>query len=148
MPTFGERTKDWWIKGMQLHPCYIEDWDYIKSTFSKYGLNMNAHGPIITMNEAKYVREAAALTESSFNKKTYKEIFKGDERERKSHIFVTHLSTFPYFARELAFPLYKKWISSPDKYFNEIVSLNGTMKKKDKKIEQIIENAIIFLSEK
>lgn len=151
MNRIGEQVKDWWTKGIQLNHCYMDDWDEIKSAFSRYGLSVNQHGPIITMNELKYVREAVRITEEYANTKEYRELTSGEigERERKGRVFLLNMYTFPYFSRAVSSPLYERWISEPDEHLKKIYSLNGaTMKQKDREIEKIIREAIVFLRKK
>ena len=146
MATFGEQIKDWWIQGFQLNPCYLDDWDEIKSNFSRYGLKINQHGPIITMNELKYVREAVRLTEMLANTSEYRKLTsESNERDRKGRVFMLHLSVLPYFARTVSGPMYEKWVETPDKFLKEICELNGTMKSRDNEIEKVIRKAIVFL---
>jgi hypothetical protein len=149
MTNISEQIKDWWIKGFQLNNVYLDDWDEIKSHFSRYGLNINEHGPIITMNELKYVREAIRLTEMLSNTPEYRELADGcNERERKGKIFMLNMYTYPYFSRIVSTPMYEKWVETPDKHLKKIFNLNGTMKMKDQAIEEIVRKAIIFLRKK
>jgi len=149
MNNIGEQLKDWWTKGLQLNPCYLEDWFEIKSHFSRYGLNMNQHGPIITMNELKYVREAVRLAEIYGNTQEYRNLTaENEERARKGRVFMLNLYTLPYFSRAVSVPMYEKWIEKPDKFIQRIYEQNGTMKKRDNEIERIIREAIVFLRKK
>lgn len=144
-----EEIKDWWIQGLQLNPCYLDDWDEIKSDFARYGLKFNQNGPILTMTELKFVREAVRLTEMLANTDEYNDITTNySERERKGRVFMLHLSVLPYFARTLSLPLYEKWVETPDKYLKKISELNGTMKSRDNEIENTIKKAIVFLRRK
>ncbi len=57
-----KRFKDYWIKGLQLHPCYREDWDKIKTIFDDYGIDMTHQGPIITKQTLDEVVLAKEIT--------------------------------------------------------------------------------------
>ena len=144
-----EQIKDWWVQGFQLNPCYLDDWDEIKSHFSRYGLKLNQHGPIMTMSELKFVREAARMAEVYSDTPEYKKLYPNlSIRERKGRSFILHLSVLPYFSRTVSLPLYEKWIEDPDEHLVKISKMNGTMKSRDKNIEETIRKAIVFLRKK
>lgn len=146
MSSTVERMQDWWVQGFQLNPCYLDDWDEMKSHFTRYGLKFNQHGPIITMSELKFVREAVRLTEMLANNKEYRDMTSElNERERKGKIFMLHLSTLPQFSRVVSTPFYEQWVESPDDNLNKIYRLDGTMKHRDEHIEKIVKDAIVFL---
>jgi len=149
MTTIGEKVIDWYTQGIQISNCYKSDWNEIKSHFSRFGVNLNQHGPVITMNEVKYVREAARITENISNTNEYIELTGiNDTRKRAGKIFLFNMYTLPYFSRLVSLPMYEAWIERPDKYIEKIYELDGTMKQRDQSIEEIVRNAIIFLRKK
>lgn len=149
MTTFGEKAKDWWTKGFQLAPCYLDDWDEIKSYFSKYGLTLNEHGPIITLNELKNVREAVRMTEMLYELDGYQSMInRNDIRELKGVLFMSNLYILPTFCREVSKTAYEKWMQVPDARLKEIFKLKGNMKKKESEIERLIKEEVIFLRKK
>jgi len=146
-----KKVKDWYIQGFQLHKCYVEDWDEIKSIFKLYGLNLSEHGPILTINELKNVRIAKGLTDSLMYDQDIREMANGKaietENQIKGRIFLTILRIYPEFCNKLGEKIFENWMKNPDQNLSKIFDLEGTMKDTEKEIEDII-SEVVFLFKK
>ena len=120
-----KKLRDWNIKGFQLQMTYFDDWEEMKKTFFLYGLDINIHGPLITLNEAKIVRMSRIITQELSEKFNLK----------KKDIFLVILRALPMFARIKAEKEFKIWIENNLLQLHEIMK-NGTMKETDKEFEK------------
>lgn len=133
MTTVATQLRDWYIKGHQLSRCYIEDWEYIRDVFRRIGLDLNTHGPIITINERKTVREAELITE----KIAYWPEF---TQYRKKDIFATVLRAEPIYTRIHANDGFIHDICNT-RLLHELIPIQGTIKDTDSVFESVIQKA-------
>jgi hypothetical protein len=120
-----DSAKDWSIKGFQLQKTYLDDWEYMKKIFFIYGLDINIHGPILTLAESKNVRYARYMTE--IMSKDFKLI-------EKKEIFLTIMRIFTKYARIQAEKQFKKFIKENLLDLVE-VARNGSLKDSDERLE-------------
>lgn len=140
-----KKVKEWGIKGFQINRCYDSDWDFITDVFEKYNLNLNKHGPIITINEKKHVE---------FVEKLIKEINDNPSIDYKKkfeltsigydNLFILFLRIYPEFCRQIASESFKKWLIKGDssKYLRGLCSIGGTIKETDEKIENFVSDIV------
>ena len=132
MPTSTlKKIKDWSIKGFQLQKTYFDDWEEIKKTFFLYGLDINIHGPLITLNESKMVRLAKELTQ---------ELAK-EFHIKKKEIFLLIMRTFPKYSRIKAEKEFIPWVKENFSSLNKL-NQNGTMKETDNEFEKMVRDLI------
>lgn len=124
------KIKDWSIKGFQLQKTYIDDWEEMKKTFFLFGLDINFHGPLITLNEVKMVRIARILT---------RELSDELNLEKKDS-FLLVLRTFPKYARIKAEKEFVPWLK--ENYKSLLKLQNGTMKDTDSEFEKVVRDLI------
>ena len=131
MPSTFQKIRDWSIKGFQLQKTYFDDWDAMKDIFHRLGLDINIHGPLITMNEARNVRLSHLLA---------CEISK-DSPLHKKDIFITVLRTLPRYGR---IKTEREFTSFIKKHLIELhtLTLSGTMKQTDELFEKKVRELI------
>ena len=132
MTTLSSKIKDWSIKGFQLQKTYLDDWAEMKHIFSLYGLDINIHGPILTLAEVKNVKYA---------KITCNAIAENLSVVNKQELFIIILRTFTKYARIMAekpfFPFIKENVHVLNK-----VARNGTLKSSDEDLELKVRDLI------
>ena len=139
--TIIQKYKDWSIKGFQINRCYDDDWDFITDTFEKYDLNLNEHGPIITINEKRHVEFVEKLIEEI---KKNKGISLQKRYELASigynNLFILFLRIYPEFCRQRASEEFRKWLfnNKSSKHLAELCDIHGTIKETDKQFENIV----------
>lgn len=121
---------DWYIKGHQLQRCYIEDWETIKGVFTDLKLELNEHGPIMTINELHNVKTAMQLTDSI--KYEFPEY-------RPKDIFIALLRAYPAYCRKVGITHFRRQIPH---LLHDIMGIRGTIKETEKDFERIIDRQI------
>jgi len=144
-PSLGKKIRDWWVKGFQMQNCYLDDWDEMDATFKSFGLDLSEHGPIITMNELKFVRSAKELTEALIvNPKIRKLASIGitveSENNLKGRIFLIVLRLLPEYCKNLGEKRFEKWVYEANGDLARVFDLRGTQKEIDSAISEIIRN--------
>ena len=159
-----KRFKDYWVKGLQLHPCYREDWDEIKDVFDDYSIDMKHQGPIITMQTLEEVKLARNIT---------KELAK-DARIRKmaekvcyplrnvypnpkltkdklieGTIFIVVLRLIPSFCMKIGTEKLNKFVSNGIKYdiLESLFDGHGTIRETQHEFEDSVKVMIKKLSD-
>ena len=144
-PTFTDKVKDYFTKGFQLQKVYTEDWLAMKDTFKHYGLDINDHGPIITLNEAKTVNSTAIIVERLYNDDTTRLMVEGYLDTKigtlvKGKLFLTILRVIPRYGRIKTEKDFEKWLTSD--ILEKLISIEGTIKNTDIEFENIIRKLI------
>lgn len=150
-----ERIKEFFTKGFQINRCYEEDWDFIKSTFRHYKVEINAHAPIITISQRKYVEMAKEITEKikdngNLRAKVATGIHSGKENYEKivdGKIFISVLRILPTFAQKYSEQAFKSFITNTnaEQYMERLMQMNGTIKSTDEQVDNLIDEIVSSL---
>ena len=135
MTSIKSQLRDWYIKGHQLQRCYIEDWENIQNVFKHYKLELNNHGPIMTINELHNVVTARNITENI--KYRYPEY-------RPKDIFIALLRAYPAYSRKLGMANIKPLIPN----IPRLMAIKGTIKETEGEFEVLIDKIMEEYNEK
>ena len=124
--------RDWSIKGFQLQKTYLDDWDAMKQIFHRYGLDINIHGPLLTLAESKNVKYAKYITDM---------LSKELNIINKKELFVTILRTFTKYARIHAEKRFTLFVKENIHVLIE-VARNGSLKDSDESLERKVREII------
>jgi len=131
-----EKVDDFFLKSLQVNRCYEDDWNEMKSVFTKYGLSMNQHGPIITINQRKNIKICDNLTQTLANLPEYSSY-------RPKEIFIVLLRAYPTFSRILSYSPFEEWVFTRNSgVLEELLGLQGTLKSTDKDYERMIRDSL------
>jgi len=126
------KFRDWSIKGFQLQKTYLDDWEDMKLIFHRYGLDINIHGPLLTLAEAKNVKFAKSITDGLSNELGI---------TNKKELFVTILRTFTKYARIHAEKRFTSFVKENILDLIE-VARNGSLKDSDESLEREVRRII------
>lgn len=115
---FVKKARDNYIQGIQLNVCYTEHWLNIKKVFKLNSLNLNKYGPVLTMNECRFVKEINEIP------------------HRDGVEFMAMLHAFPIWCIKHHLKDFVKWFEDNR---SELLSLRGTNMEIDKQIEEQVE---------
>lgn len=148
----GNAMKEFFTKGFQINRCYVDDWDEINNIFREYNMQLNSHGPIITISQREYVRLAHEITQDIKDDEEIREIFSTGIYSGKSdynqvidgRIFINILRILPSFSLRYSKNAFKKWCKSnkSTKQMEKLTELNGTIKTTEKETNEIIQEII------
>lgn len=113
-----KKAKDNYIQGIQLNVCYTDHWSSIKKVFKLNDLNLNKYGPVLTMNECRFVNEINKIP------------------HRDGVEFMVMLHTFPIWCVHKYLKDFANWF---EKNRNNLLSFRGTNLEIDKQIEELVE---------
>lgn len=132
MTSLVKQAQDWYLKSLQVNRCYKKDWTYIKSVYVTYGLDLNEHSPILTMNELKNVRAAESLTNKICN---YPEF----ENYTSGQIFLCLQRAMPIYNRIYANNTFETMVClQKPPLLHQLIAIDGTIKDSDVSFEKIV----------
>lgn len=155
----SKRFKDYWIKGIQLHSCYREDWDEIKNVFSKYDIDLSHQGPIITKQTLDEVKLAERITKELVKDKrirkmalkvsyplrnAYPHPSLSKEQLIEGTIFIVVLRLIPSFCLRVGESALKGFLENGIKYdiLDSLFDQHGTIRETQSDFEKSVERMI------
>lgn len=147
-----QHSKEFFTKGFQINRCYVDDWDDIKDVFQRYSIEMNAHGPIITISQRKYVQLADKITQEIKKKPHLRnQVITGMCIGKQSHdaivdsrLFITILRILPDFCRKYAEHVFIDWLATDnaDKYVSALANMSGTIKSTEPQTDELLDQIV------
>lgn len=149
---------DSYTQGLTISWHYHEDWAYIKSKFAEYKpfISLAEHGPIVTINERKYVGHVCELVYELKEKEEIRNLIKvgivdNKERYKKAQegkLFLMLLRVMPEYCRQKAHKDFVQFITSNGsiKYIEQLFKAQegDNLKEIDKKIEEIVSKMVNY----